>query len=89
MSQIGDIIEGHLNELLGRGMELKDARLKICEMCPIHKDSQIGLICDSSKWINKINEVRFQETPGFTRGCGCRMSAKTTMEHQHCIVNKW
>lgn len=89
MSQIGNIIEGHLNELLGRGIALKEARIQVCEMCPIHKDSGLGLICDSSKWINSINEVRTEATPGFTRGCGCRMSAKTTIEGQHCVVGKW
>lgn len=89
MSQVGDILEGHLNELLNRKEELSDSRLKICMACPIVKQAAIGLVCDSGKWINKNNEVAFENTPGFTRGCGCRMSAKTTLEQAHCIIAKW
>lgn len=89
MSLIGNIIEGHLNELLGKGMELSSARLTICRACPIHLDSNIGIICDSSKSINKENQVTEHGAEGSVRGCGCRMSAKATMENQHCVIGKW
>lgn len=89
MSQIGDILEGHINELLNKQEELSARRLKICESCPIVKHTALGLMCDSAKWINKDNEVAFQAKPGFTRGCGCRMSAKATLEHAVCIIGKW
>jgi hypothetical protein len=26
---------------------------------------------------------------GFTRGCGCRISAKTRVQNAHCIINLW
>lgn len=89
MSQIEDIIRGHLNELLKRGMALSEARLKICEECPIVKHSNLGLMCDHTKWINKNNEVAFEPKEGYIRGCGCRMSAKATLEQAHCVIGKW
>lgn len=89
MSKLGNIIEGHLNELLGKGIELSTARLMICQACPIHTDSHIGIICDSSKWINANNEVTEPNAPGAVHGCGCRMSAKATLENATCVIAKW
>jgi len=89
MSQVGDILEGHLNELLNRKEELSEKRLKICLACPIVKQTAMGLICDSSKWINKNNEASLEAKEKYIRGCGCRMSAKTTLEQSHCINNQW
>ena len=89
MSQIGDIVEGHMNELLNKNKSLSEERLEICMRCPIAKQSVIGLVCDSSKWINDKDEVRLEATPGFTRGCGCRNSAKVTLPQAHCVIFKW
>jgi len=89
MSQLGDIIEGHLNELLKNNEELSERRLKICSTCPIAKQTATGIMCDSSKWINRYGEVVTKETTGYVRGCGCRMLAKTTLENARCVVNKW
>ena len=89
MSQVGDILEGHMNELLNKNKSLSEIRMEICMKCPIVRQSPIGLVCDSSKWINDKDEVRFEATPGFTRGCSCRMSAKSTLEQAHCIIGKW
>lgn len=89
MSQIGDILEGHLNELLNKKEELSARRLTICIACPIAKQTTVGLMCDSSKWINKNNEVALEPREGFVHGCGCRMSAKTTLEQASCVAGKW
>jgi hypothetical protein len=89
MSQVKDILEGHLNELLNKKEKLSASRLAICIACPIASQTALGLMCDSRKWINKNNETASEDTPGFTRGCGCRMSAKTTLEQAHCIIDKW
>ena len=89
MSQIGDILEGHLNELLNRQDELSDKRLKICGVCPLATRGGIGLICDSKKWMNEKGEVILEPREGYTHGCGCRMSAKTRLENAKCVVGKW
>lgn len=89
MSQIGDIIEGHLNEVLKNNEELSESRLKICSVCPAAKQTAMGIMCDSSKWINKNDEISYESKPGYTRACGCRMSAKSRLSHAKCIIGKW
>ena len=89
LKQIKDIVEGHLNELLGNHKDLSEHRLLICTNCPICKSTIAGPICDPDKWINKSNEVSLEASLGFTKGCGCRLSAKTALHHAHCIVGKW
>ena len=89
MSQVGDIIEGHLNELLKKNETLSESRLAICAVCPIGKQTAMGIMCDSTKWINKDGKVSQEEMPGYIRGCGCRMSAKSTLEHAKCTIGKW
>jgi len=84
-----DIVEGHLNELTGKHKDLSEKRLSICNNCPIVKQSGIGPICDSDKWINKNNESSEEYFEGATRGCGCRLSAKTALKHARCIIGKW
>lgn len=89
MSQLGDILEGHMNELLHKQEDISFKRLQICDQCPIVNHTVLGMMCDSNKWINKNDEVSFEAKEGFTRGCGCRMSAKSTLEQAHCIIGKW
>mgnify|MGYP001004241717 CR=1 FL=1 len=89
MSQIEDIVKGHLNEMLNKENELSAGRLEICRHCPLGKQTSIGLVCDSSKWMNQKGEVINRPTPGYTRGCGCRMSAKSRLIKATCVVGKW
>lgn len=89
MSQLGDIIEGHLNEVLKNNETLSESRLKICSVCPIGKQTAMGIMCDSNKWMNRYGEIAKEATPGYVRGCGCRMSAKSTLEHAKCVAGKW
>ena len=37
MVNIGDIIKGHTNELLGLNKDISKARLIICKDCPLYK----------------------------------------------------
>ena len=90
MGSISDIVEGHLNELFNKNQLTAEARLEICLKCPIiHLHPVFGPICDSTKWINKNNETSETKRRGFTQGCGCRLSAKTRLQHSSCIINKW
>lgn len=39
MSQITDILQGHLNELAGANEEMSETRLRICRECPLFKET--------------------------------------------------
>jgi len=44
--EIGNIVKGHVNEVLGLNVDLKAKRMEICRKCPIFKDI-LGGICNS------------------------------------------
>lgn len=89
MIGIGNIISGHINEALGLNKNIAEARLKICKKCPIYL-SRYGGICNSQLWINpKTNEVSTKQKDGYVKGCGCRVSAKTTLVNARCVAGKW
>jgi hypothetical protein len=48
---VKQIVEGHVNELLGREQELSQSRLKICKKCSLYSDV-LGGLCDSKKCWN-------------------------------------
>lgn len=91
MSNAFDILQGHINEVLNREEDLSQSRLDICKQCPILKESAaFGSICDSTKYISPDGQdwdIKYHE--GWTRGCGCRLKAKTRLKNAHCIINKW
>ena len=90
MVNIGDIIKGHTNELLGLNKDISKARLIICKDCPLYKITALGAICNSDLWYNpKIQDVSKKEKDGYIRGCGCRLAAKTTISYMVCPVGKW
>ncbi len=76
-----NIIKGHLNELLDKQRDLYNDRIEICKSCPLFTNSKVGAICDSNKKV-KINGQTF-------KGCGCRLSAKTRLKNEKCILKKW
>jgi len=84
-----DIVEGHLNEIIGKHKDLSERRLSICLECPIMKETAVGPLCDSDKWIDKDNNSSEEYFQGATKGCGCRLSAKTALKSSRCIVGKW
>lgn len=50
MGNVVDILQGHLNEVLGVNDDLAETRLAICKECLIFKLSQsYGPMCDSNK----------------------------------------
>ena len=84
-----DIVEGHLNELIGKHRDLSERRMVICAACPLFKSTVTGPICDPDKWIDKNNNSSNEYFEGATKGCSCRLSAKTALKHARCVVGKW
>lgn len=87
---IKNIIKGHINEALNNEEELYNERISICKDCPLYKDTPLGPVCNSSLYMNPINEdVSYSEQPGYTKGCGCRLNAKTRSLESKCPLGKW
>lgn len=65
-------------------------RLKICEQCPLWKDTLNGPICNPNKWINpKDGKSSFFPKDGYVKGCACLLKHKAAKKESHCIANKW
>lgn len=87
--KLGNIIQGHINEVLGLNKDIKQQRLKICYSCQLYLN-KMGGICNNNKYLNPItNQVSDTSKDGYKRGCGCRIQAKTTLPDAHCPLNKW
>lgn len=87
--EIGNIIHGHVNEVLGLNSDLKEVRMKICRACPLYKDT-LGGVCNSNLWLNPVTgQVSTEQEDGYYRGCGCRLQAKTTISTATCPAKKW
>lgn len=87
---VKDILTGHLNELLKKGQDLFEARMSVCKACPLYKVGSLGPICNPSLYLNaETKQVNYIGGPGFTKGCGCRLNAKTRLEDAECPNKKW
>lgn len=87
--EIGNIVTGHVNEVLGLNKNLREERLKICVKCPLYSPRWGGQ-CNNRLWYNKETgdvSTRFKE--GYVKGCGCRLRAKTTILDEKCPAGKW
>lgn len=91
MGQITDIINGHVNEALGKNEELFEQRMKICKECLLYKETAMGPICNPKLYINEADKESVSDRPkiGYKRGCSCRLGSKTRLPHAKCIVLKW
>lgn len=86
---IGNIVTGHLNEILGLNKNLVEERLKICKICPLYS-KRLGGLCNNRLWLNvKTGDTSLEAKPGYNRGCGCRLTAKLTLPYEKCPVGKW
>lgn len=86
---IGNIVTGHLNEVLGLNKDLVKERMKICKICPLYSQ-RLGGVCNNRLWLNvKTGDISLEAKPGYNRGCGCRLQAKLTLSHERCPVGKW
>lgn len=86
---IRDIINGHSNELLNINEELSKSRLEICKDCKLFSEKWYGIVCDRNKWVDKNDIVYNEYVPNATRGCGCRLEAKSRNEDNVCPLKKW
>ena len=89
MSAVGNIVKGHVNELLGLNTDLSQQRMKICKECPIYSP-KLGGICNNNLYLDpSTGNVSITLKNGYIRGCGCRLSAKTTLPNASCPADKW
>lgn len=87
--QVGDIIEGHYNEITNKENELFNQRIKVCKNCPLYLD-KLGGICDSKKcWNTTKNTLESFPGKDIICGCGCRLQAKLRLKNAKCVLNKW
>ena len=87
--EIGQIIKGTVNELLGLNKDISLGRKKICYRCPLFS-IKYGGICNDKLWINpKTGDISTEEKDEFIKGCGCRINAKTTLSSAECPIGKW
>lgn len=85
-----NILDGHLNELLGMNVDIGKSRFAICKKCPLCKDSFLGYMCSSKLWLDpKTGDISTEQKDGYKRGCGCRLNAKTKDIRSTCPVGKW
>lgn len=89
MGVVKNIVDGYTNLALGRNGGMAEERMKICKMCPLFKDTAGG-ICNPRLWLNPTTgEVKTEKTPGFHKGCGCSLLAKTRAPYANCPAKKW
>lgn len=87
--EIGNIVHGHVNELLGLNKDIKQVRLEICQSCPLFLN-KLGGVCNPKLWLNpNTGQISTKQKDGFKKGCGCRIQAKTTLPNAKCPVGKW
>lgn len=87
---VGQIVQGHINEMMKREQDLSKERLAICKECPLYTNTSFGPICDSKKCYNvTLNHVKSYLDDGYVCGCGCRLKAKSTLVNAQCVLNKW
>lgn len=87
--EIGQIVKGHVNEVLGINKDISQQRLKICFACPLYSQ-KLGGTCNSKLWLNpNTGDVSTSEKDGYKNGCGCRLLAKTKLVNARCPLKKW
>lgn len=86
---ISQIVKGHVNEVLGLNTDISEKRMNICRMCPIYSP-KFGGLCNSNLYLDpSTGNVSTVLRNGYIRGCGCRLSAKTTLPNANCPADKW
>lgn len=88
--QVGQIAEGHFNEITNKENDLYESRIKICRKCPLFTTSALGDICDSKKCWNTVEkEISLYPGSNIICGCGCRLSAKLRLKGAKCVLGKF
>jgi hypothetical protein len=71
--EIGNIVKGHVNELLNLNGDISAGRIEICKKCPLFKNI-LGGQCNPRLYLNpETGEISNKLKDGFYRGCGCRL----------------
>ena len=66
-----------------------EERLKICQECPLWKETINGPICNPYKWINpKDGKSSYFPKDGYVKGCACLIMLKYKNPQNHCIIGK-
>lgn len=87
--EIGQIIKGHINEVLDLNKDISQGRVAICKRCPLYSD-RLGGTCNDRLWLNvETGDVSITKKEGYKNGCGCRLSAKTRLVNARCPLGKW
>lgn len=87
--EIGNIIKGHLNEVLNLNKDISLGRLEICYECPLFS-TKFGGLCNNRLWLNiETGDVSLEKKPGYKNGCGCRLKAKASLTNAVCPIGKW
>ena len=90
MFGVGQIIQGHYNEVTNKEGELYKYRIEICKKCELSIKSSFGLICDSKKCLDpNTKELYHFPKKVLICGCGCRLEAKTRVPSAKCVLGKW
>lgn len=92
MGGIKNIIQGHVNELLGNENALAVPRREVCRKCPLYhiNDFWGWAECNSHLFMNQATgETSKDPVPGYVKGCGCRIEAKIRVAGEHCPAGKW
>jgi len=89
--KIKNIVVGHYNEIMNKHEDVATARMEICKRCPLIKMTQEwGPICNPDLYLNvPTNTAIDHPQAGYTKGCGCRLKAKTRDLESHCPAKKW
>lgn len=84
-----DIANGHIKNILNLNQDISRNRLQICYKCPLYS-TKLGGICNNKLWLNaNTGDVSDTQKPGYKRGCGCVLSAKTRLANALCPLGKW
>lgn len=87
--EVGKIIKGHINELLGLNKDLVQIRLKICKECPLYSNNYGGQ-CNPKLYMNPdTKDVSVEKKDGYYSGCGCILKYKINNIDSKCTVGLW
>ena len=86
---IGQIVKGHVNELLNKNEQISKVRMDICRKCPLFLN-ELGGICNPRLYLNGLtDDVSTKKKDGYEKGCGCMLSKKTRLSSASCPNDKW
>lgn len=84
-----NIVGGAVNSVFGINKEMSDKRMSICKKCPLFS-VKLGGMCNNRLLLNpNTNNVSVNEKEGYYRGCGCKLSFKTSVPSEECPAGKW